>query len=122
MFSHLLRGARLGVATSLFLAVSLASSPASADAPRAWGPEPHVSGFQFLLVLFLIPLSLALVISLLVSLPSMMHKRGYEPGHAWRAETEWFGGPDKGVAALDEVSPAALENAREQTGGVSARW
>lgn len=107
---------------SLLLVASLVSGPASADAPRAWGQSPHVSGFQFLLVLFLIPLVLALVISLLVSVPSMMHRGGYEPGHAWRAETEWFGGPGKGIAAVDEVSPAALGNAREQTGGVSARW
>jgi len=70
----------------------------------------------------LIPGALALVISLLVSLPSMIHDRGYEPGQSWRAEPEWFGGPQKGVEATEELAPEQIEAAKSGRGGTSGQW
>jgi hypothetical protein len=95
---------------------------ASADTPQAWADDPHVSGLDFLLVLLVIPLGLGLVISLLAALPSMIRDRGYEPGQSWRAEAEWFGGPQKGVGATEQLSPEQIESAESGRGGTSGQW
>ncbi len=95
---------------------------ASADTPAGWQKAPPVSGFDFLLVLFLIPLSLALVISFLAFIPTLVGDHGYQPGQSWRGESEWFGGPRKGIAAADEVTPDRLEAASTDTGSTSGRW
>jgi hypothetical protein len=116
-----LRRAVLAVATALFAVVAL-PAVASADTPAAWNDVPHVSGLDYLLVLVLIPGGIALVITLLASLPSMIHDRGYEPGQSWRAEPEWFGGPQKGVDAADQLSPEQIESAESGRGGTSGQW
>jgi hypothetical protein len=115
---------RRAVLTVLAAVVAVVGLPglASADTPAAWAEDPHVSGLEFLLVLVLIPLGIALVISLLVSLPSMVRDRGYEPGQSWRAEAEWFGGPRKGVEAAEELSPQQIETAESGRGGTSGKW
>jgi hypothetical protein len=94
----------------------------SADRPQGWSKAPHVSGLDFLVVLVLIPLGLAAVISLLVSLPSLVRDRGYQPGQSWRGESEWFGGPGAGVTAAADVSPEQLEASSRDTGGTSGTW
>jgi hypothetical protein len=81
-----------------------------------------VSGLEFLVVLVLIPVGLSLAIALLAALPSMIGDRGYEPGQSWRAEAEWFGGPRKGVAASDDLSPEQIEAAESGRGGTSGQW
>ena len=86
-----------------------------------WG-APDVSGLQFLVVLVLIPAGLALTISLLAVLPSIIKDSGYAPGQSWRAEAEWFGGPQKGVEAAEDLSPQQLEAAESGRGGTSAQW
>lgn len=48
--------------------------------PEDWATPPEVSGFDFLVVLVLIPLGLALVISVLAVLPGMLRNKDYEPG------------------------------------------
>lgn len=96
-------------------------APAYADTPAAWEPEPHVPVLDFLLVLFLIPLGIAAVISLLVLLPSMIRSRSYEPGEAWGTENVWFGGPRKGLAAAPETR-AIEDHATAEQGGASAEW
>ena len=111
----------LAVSAAL-VAVVACPAIASADTPASWEPAPHVSGLEFLVVLVLIPVGLALLITLLVSLPSMIGDRGYEPGQSWRAEAEWFGGPRKGVEAADELSPQQLEAAESGRGGTSGKW
>ena len=116
----LLRRAALAASAALAVVVAL-PAVASADTPAAWDDAPHVSGLQYLVLLVLIPLGLALVIALLASLPSM-HHRGYEPGQAWRAEAEWFGGPRKGVEAADDLSPQQIESAESGRGGTSGKW
>jgi hypothetical protein len=117
----LLRRAVLALAASLVAVVALPAT-AMADTPAAWEKAPHVSGLEFLLVLVLIPLGIALVISVLAVLPSLIHDRGYEPGQSWRAEAEWFGGPRKGVDAADDLSPKQIETAESGRGGTSAEW
>lgn len=117
----LLRRAVVAVAAALVAVVAL-PTVASADTPASWEKAPHVSGLEFLLVLVLIPLGVAVVISLLAALPSMIHDRGYEPGQSWRAEAEWFGGPRKGVEAAGDLSPQQIETAESGRGGVSGQW
>jgi hypothetical protein len=95
---------------------------ASADRPEGWSKAPHVSGLQFLVVLLLIPLGLAAVIALLVSVPSLVSDRGYQPGQSWRGESEWFGGPRAGVTAAADVTPEELEASSHDTGGTSGKW
>ncbi|MFL6156420.1 MAG: hypothetical protein ACJ72D_10025 [Marmoricola sp.] len=117
----LVRRAVIASAAGLF---ALASVPgiAFADEPAAWGSEPHVSGWQFLVVLVLIPAGLFLVISLLAALPSMIRDKGYEPGQSWRSEPEWFGGPRKGLEAAEGSTPAQIEAAEAEQGGTSGTW
>ncbi len=96
--------------------------PAAADTPAEWDTAPTVSPLDFLLVLVIIPLALAAVITLLTLLPSLAHDRGYEQGQAWRGESEWFGGPTKGVKTADEVTPDQVESSSKDSGGTSGRW
>jgi hypothetical protein len=116
-----LRRVLLTVSAALVAVVALPGI-ASADTPAAWDEAPHVSGLDFLLVLVLIPVGVGLVITLLTTLPSMIHDRGYEPGQSWRAEAEWFGGPRKGVDAADDLSPQEIEAAESGRGGTSGEW
>jgi hypothetical protein len=118
---NVLRRAALAVVTALVSIVTL-PAVASADTPATWEKAKDVSGLDYLLVLVLIPAGLALVISLLASLPSMISDRGYEPGQSWRAQPEWFGGPQKGVEAADRLAPEQIEAAEAGRGGTSGKW
>jgi uncharacterized RDD family membrane protein YckC len=95
---------------------------ASADTPAGWKKPPAVSGFDFLVVLFLIPAGLALVIAFLAFVPTLLNDHGYQPGQSWRGESEWFGGPRRGIAAADEVTADRLETAATETGSSRGRW
>jgi hypothetical protein len=117
----LVRRTVLAVSAALVTLVGL-PAVAAADTPAAWDDAPHVSGLEWIVVLLLIPLGLALVISLLAVLPSMINDRGYEPGQSWRAEAEWFGGPSAGVDAADDLSPKQIESAESGRGGTSGQW
>ena len=97
-------------------------SPASADTPTAWEQAPDVSPLGFLMVLLILPLGCAAVITLLVVLPSLASDKGYEPGQSWRGDTEWFGGPSKGVKGADDVTPDQIEQSSQGAGGISGRW
>lgn len=112
-------GVTLGTAGSLVVGTV---APALADTPSGWARQPHVSALDYLLVLLIIPLGLALVITLLTLIPSFARGRGYEPGQSWHGQSDWFGGPQKGVAAADDVTPERLEAAGKGTGGGSGRW
>jgi hypothetical protein len=111
----------LSLACSLVLAAALVT-PAAADTPEAWEKAPDVSPLEVLLVLVIIPLGIAAVLALLTILPSMASNRGYEPGQSWRSESEWFGGPTKGVKSANEVTPEQIEARSKDTGGTSASW
>jgi hypothetical protein len=118
VITHQLRRALTVLSAALVLVLG-APVAASAVEPVGWPDPPSVSGLDFLLVLFLIPLGIAVVISVLAALPSMLGDKGYEPGQSWRSQPEWFGGPRKGVEAADETDPEELEAGQ---GGTSARW
>lgn len=111
----LARGAALGV----FSVVLLGAGTALADAPSSWESAPHVSGLHALIVLFLIPLGLFLLISLLASLPYLIKGDSYQAGQPWRGEAEWFGGPRGGVDAADERQAIGSPDDR---GGAGARF
>ena len=117
----LVRRAFLALATAVVAVLAL-PSVASADTPKAWEKADHVSGLEFLTVLVLIPAGLALGIALLALLPSMIRDRGYEPGQSWRAEAEWFGGPQKGVEAAADQGPEQIGAAECGRGGTTGPW
>jgi len=106
---------------SLVLAGGLTGA-AFADTPQGWEQSPRVSVLGFLLVALIIPVGAAAVITLLAVLPSMAKDKGYEPGQSWHGQPEWFGGPTKGVAAADSVTPEQLESGRGSTGSISGSW
>ncbi len=118
--ARVLRRFLRALAVTPVVGVPLVTAPVFAAPPQSWPTEPHVGAFDFLLVLFIIPLGLALVIALLVSIPSMVRGEKYTPGNAWRNESEWFGGPKDGLEAADKTDAAAA--AETERGGASARW
>jgi hypothetical protein len=111
---HALRALALTAAVLL----PLAPAPALAAPPSTWpAPEP-VSALDYLLVLLVIPLGLALLITVLTYVPVMVKGEKYTPGRAWRNENQWFGGPKDGLEASDKAEvPADADR-----GGASARW
>lgn len=124
MFTHdsvrrLLRPLLLLVGVVWFVLGALVA-PAVADTPAAWEKAPDVSPLGFLMVLLILPLGAAAVISLLAILPTLGDD--YQPGQAWRGDTEWFGGPTKGVKAADSVTPEQIEQSSSGAGGSSGRW
>lgn len=101
------------------LLLPLVAAPALAAPPESWPDAEPVGALDFLLVLFVIPVGVALVIALLASVPSMARGEKYTPGRAWRSENEWFGGPKDGLEAADRAELPATEPDR---GGASAHW
>ena len=121
------RAARL-LALTPAIVVLTASGAAFADPPAQWEDNPSVSPLYVITVLVLIPLALFGLIWLLVYLPSMARGERYKPGQAWRSEPEWFGGPRRGVDALEggerqaAVGAGTSEEHGETRGGASGRW
>ncbi|WP_158604406.1 hypothetical protein [Nocardioides mangrovicus] len=111
------RAGALGVASA---ALGLGGA-AVADEPESWQSTPHVSGFDFVLILFLVPFGLFVLISVLSALPSLIRHQGYQPGRPWTGEGEWFGGPREGIEKAPAEDSPALEQAGGQ-GGTSARY
>ena len=104
------------------VALSLVSAPALAAPPESWPDTEAVGALDFLLVLLVIPVGLALLIALLAYVPAMARGEKYTPGLAWRNENEWFGGPTEGLEAADKAEQPAVEGAEPDRGGASARW
>jgi hypothetical protein len=105
------------------LLVTLGTAPAFAAPPEQWDNNPSPSPLYVLTVMLLIPLGLILLIALLVYIPTMSKQQSYQPGLAWRSEPEWFGGPRKGVEAVDRTEqPAASGHGPDERGGASGRW
>jgi hypothetical protein len=106
-------------AASFALALPLAGAPAFADQPSAWGITPGHSVWDYLVLLILIPLGLAITITFVVMLPSLVKGDRYDRTKAWagmkNGKTEWFGGPVKGTD--QEAAPKA-----DESGGASATW
>ncbi len=112
---------RLLTVLAAFAAVLAMPAIASADTPESWDTPPPVSGLDFLLVLLIFPLGLAVIISVLTIIPSLVRDKGYEPGQSWRSEAEWFGGPTKGVSAA-EAEKQVEAGAAGDRGGASGSW
>lgn len=110
------------LAVPTWLVLGTLAGPAVADTPEAWETAPDVSPLGFLMVVLILPLGAAVVISLLAILPSLANDTGYQPGQAWRGDTEWFGGPTKGVKAVDAITPEQIEQGSKDSGGTSGRW
>ena len=107
------------------LLVTCAAGTAFAETPEAWDDNDSVSTLYVILIMVLIPLGLFLLICLLVYLPSMSKGGGHGSGEARRGEAEWFGGPTKGLAAVDEAEqpPASGSTAAGSgRGGASGSW
>jgi hypothetical protein len=100
----------------------LVAAPAFAAPPEAWPDAEATSALDYLLILLVIPLGLALVITVLALVPSMIRGEKYTPGQAWRNENEWFGGPKDGLEAADQTDVKAVEAGEADRGGASARW
>ncbi|HEY6933726.1 MAG TPA: hypothetical protein VI452_10025 [Marmoricola sp.] len=121
--SRLARRAVQVAATALaLLAGSLAVSPAFADTPAAWPEQPHVSGWNYLVLLLLIPLAVFVLVWLAVTVPDYRRNHRGAGEEPWGERREWFGGPSRSVDAADEVSPEELETSEGRTGGASGRW
>lgn len=101
---------------SVFAGLVSVAAVASADTPAAWDDAPEHGAFGYLLLLFLIPLGIALVVTTLVLLPSMIRGEKHEEGDAWRSDDEWFGGPRQGIEAKDHAEIGA------DRGGASGNW
>lgn len=104
------------------VAVTAVSAPALAAPPETWPEGEAVGAFDMLLVIVLIPLGLALTITVLAYVPRLAKGEKYTPGLAWRNENEWFGGPKDGLEASDRTDPKALTGNESDRGGASARW
>ena len=106
-------------AATLALALPLVGAPAFADQPSTWQPETHHSFWNYLVLLILIPAAVAITISVVVVLPSLVKGDAYDPTQAWAGmrggKSEWFGGPAKGT---DQAAAPKAEG----SGGASASW
>ncbi len=101
---------------------SLGLAPAFADTPAAWPQQPHVSGWDYIVVLLLIPLGVFVLVWLVITVPAHRRSQGQATGEPWGDRREWFGGPRQSVDAADEVTPEALSASEHETGGASGRW
>jgi len=106
-----LRAAAAGLAASL----TLVAGAAFADDPASFPAAPHVSALNWFVVLLLIPGGVALLIALLTMLPSMINGNS-RTSDAWTGDSEWFGGPGRGV---DAATPPAEGDSR---GGAGAQY
>lgn len=111
-----LRLASRAFVASLFVGVLSVAGAAFADTPEGWADAPDHGGFDYLLLLVLLPLGIAAVVSLLVVLPSLIKGERYEPGDHWRADEEWFGGPRQGIEAGEKADIGS------DRGGASGNW
>lgn len=110
-------------AATVTLVLTSVSAAVAAGTPdgEAWDADA-VSPLGLLLVLVILPVGLAVVVTLLALLPSMARDRGYAAGAGWRGDAEWFGSPTRGVDAADDVTPEQLEAGSTGAGGTSGRW
>ena len=75
------------------------AGPATADVPEGWSTPTRSTPGPPVLLFALIPIGMALVISLLVYLPAIIRGERLAPG-APHTEDQWIGGPRQGTAEL----------------------
>ena len=115
MRQPIVRHVTRGTTVALGLVLGSLAAPAVAAPPSDWEETPNESALHYLMLFFGFPLAIGAVLFLLVYLPSMTKGRSSEPALAFHKDSEWFGGPRKG---LDESSQESADN----TGGAGARW
>lgn len=101
------------LASTALLAIA---GPASADVPVGWSDPEAVSAWEVVLILLLLPIGMALVITLLCYLPAIIRGERLAPGGP-QVQNQWIGGPRQGTAEL-----SAPEGEDSETGGASGRW
>ncbi|SFB76354.1 hypothetical protein SAMN04487968_101384 [Nocardioides terrae] len=107
---------RAAVTAGSFVAASVVlAGPAMAEVPEGWAPDTHMSWGHLLVLILAIPAGLALVISLVVSLPGLVKGEGLTGGG--HVEGQWIGGPRRGTSEL-----AGPDDENSKAGGASARW
>lgn len=107
---------RLLSASAAALVVSLAyATPAQADVPVGWSDPPSVSMVEALLLFGLLPVGLAILITLLVVGPGLARGEGLTDSRT--DVPAWLGGPNRAGTELAEVEADEAE-----TGGASGRW
>lgn len=97
------------------LALGMAA-PASADVPVGWSDPAAVDPLHGLLVVFAIPVLLAVVIGAIIYLPPLLRGESVAPG-APTISNQWLGGPSKTAGEL-----AGPDGEQSQAGGASAQW
>lgn len=102
----------VAVSSGLLLA---GAGPAAAEVPQGWSDPEPVSALEFLGVVVVAPVGLALVIALLVYLPSLVRRQAVGSGAG--GGTQWFGGPTHGTAEL-----AGPDREDSEAGGAGVRW
>ena len=114
---------RLMRVTAVTTGVSLAflAAPALAAPPESWQRPDNGPLLGDLLVLVGIPLAIALVLTLLTYLPSMIRGQSDHPELAFQESSEWFGGPRKGLDAATARTDGH-EGTSSDRGGASASW
>ena len=118
------RARRIGrhAAAACALALLAVAAPTTAYAVPAegWPVAPEVSGLQILVLVLLIPLGLAIVLGLAVSLPGLAAGRSQKSGS--NVPATWMGGPKEGTDTLPEGSSASDDTGSDARGGSSGSW
>ncbi len=115
MRQPIVRRVTRGTTIAVGLVLGSLAAPAVAAPPTDWPETTDESPLHYLLLFFGFPLAIAAVLFLLVYLPSMTKRGSTEPALAFHKDSEWFGGPRKGLD--DSVAEDA-----DDTGGAGARW
>lgn len=102
-------------AGSLVAATVVLAGPATADVPEGWSDPDPMSWGHLLVLILAIPVGLALVITVLAALPSLVKGEGLTGGQ--HESGQWIGGPRKGTAEL-----AAPDDEHSEAGGARGRW
>jgi hypothetical protein len=115
---HVRRWLAGGTVALVLLATQALASPAFAATHPDDGdqPGPGLSVLQTFLIFVCIPAGMFIIITLLVTAPSIARGPRYRPGLGWWAAPVWFNGPDDADSAVRSASATA------GGGGASARW
>jgi hypothetical protein len=94
----------------------LTAAPAAAEVPVGWSEPDPVDPTVVILIAVLLPIGLALLLTVLVYGPPLARGESVKP-HAPQVENQWLGGPRKAAGEL-----AAPDGDDSRSGGASARW
>jgi hypothetical protein len=113
------RAARAPV-VALGLGLALVATPAHAAPPETWEQADNGSTLWNLVLFIGVPVAVALLLALLVYLPSMMRGRSSE--EAFQERAEWFGGPRDGLDSTATGGPDSHATSDSLKGGAGGQW